>query len=272
MDYLLDKLRKLDFLKTATITDRSGKVVDGKEAWNVIKEALLTLETELENTSQLNAQIEQMNWQVAEIRDQQERMEEVASTTVDTAEEIYNAREQIRVAHEKLEIQKEELRVLSITDPLTGVFNRRYLMEYLAGFGEMQEENFSLLMLDIDHFKKVNDTYGHAAGDIALKKFASLCKDEMPKEAILGRLGGEEFALALPGYAISVANDVGERIRKSTEKLVCEEDGKHFSFTVSIGASCVQLSKRDDVDLLTHADRVLYEAKEGGRNRVVSAS
>ncbi|MCG8492798.1 MAG: GGDEF domain-containing protein [Sneathiellales bacterium] len=272
MDYLLEKLRKLDFLETATITDKSGNSVDGKEAWNVIKETVLTLETALENTDQLNVQIEQMTWQIAEIRDQQERMEEVASTTVDTAEEIYNAREQIRIAHEKLEIQKEELRLLSITDSLTGAYNRRYLMEYLADFGEKQEENFSLLMLDIDHFKKVNDTYGHASGDAALKEFVGLCMNVMPEEAILGRLGGEEFALALPGLSLIAATEIGEKIRKSTEALICEEDGNRFSFTVSIGASCIQLSKRDSMDLLTHADKLLYDAKEGGRNTVVFAT
>jgi len=272
MNDLLENLRKLDFLETATITDPSGKVVDEKETWTVIKEAMLTLETEIEKNKQLNSQIEQMTWQLAEIRDQQERMEEVAATTVDTAEEIYNAREQIRIAHEKLEIQKEELRLLSITDPLTGAFNRRYLMEYLTDFGEKQDENFSLLMLDIDHFKKVNDTYGHSAGDFALKKFAHLCKDEMPENSVFGRLGGEEFALALPGCAISAATKIGEKIRKSTEEMICEDEGKRFSFTVSIGASCVQYSKRDSMDLLSHADRLLYDAKESGRNRVVSAT
>ncbi len=243
-----------------------------KEIVRDLREAANHIEKLSEEIDTLNTNLEEAGWQLAEYRDHNERMEEVATSTVDTAEEIYNAREQIRIAHEQLEIQKEELNLLAITDPLTGVYNRRYLMSYIEEQSAVKGENLSILMMDIDLFKAVNDTYGHHAGDLALKTFTDLCLSHLPVESILGRLGGEEFAMALPGISVENAGDIAEKIRKKTEETVCHENDREFSFTVSIGVSCSKLAKGAKTDLLSHADNALYQAKETGRNQVVIAS
>ena len=237
-----------------------------------MREAAAHIEDLSVEISELRTKLEKAGWQLAEYRDQHERMEEIASSNVDTAEEIYNAREQIKRAHKQLEIQKEELRLLAITDPLTGAYNRRYLMSYLEEQSAVRNENLSLLMMDIDHFKSVNDTFGHHAGDIALKAFSDLCMAHLPEDAILGRLGGEEFAMALPDIALPQATDIAEGVRQETSELICHEGPADFGITVSIGVSCIKEAQKVGIDLLSHADKALYKAKETGRNQVIAAA
>ena len=169
---------------------------------------------------------------------------------------------------------EQELRRMATTDPLTGLWNRRRFMELsetelsrLRRYGRP----VSVLMLDIDHFKAVNDTHGHAAGDEALCQLADICRSTLRETDHLGRLGGEEFAALLPETGLDEAADVAERLRQrlaaSAFPLSC---GITLRITVSIGvASCAD----DDTAIdraLGRADRALYRAKNSGRNRVAT--
>ncbi len=172
--------------------------------------------------------------------------------------------------------QKElELRLtgLATTDPLTGVNNRLQFNE--LGNKEIKRSKrsglpLSVLMLDIDHFKHINDTYGHAFGDEALVFFTNTVKSILRESDILGRIGGEEFAVVLPETDKEAAFHVAERIRGAVAEGSLMINGERIGFTVSTGLA----SLTDRVDrletLLIEADGALYKAKESGRNRVIS--
>lgn len=161
----------------------------------------------------------------------------------------------------------------AITDDLTGVSNRRYLFEEGTNvFVQSQQSNqpFSLLMLDIDHFKSVNDTYGHSTGDIAICTLVKTCQKSLRSQDLIGRIGGEEFVIVLPNTPLSGATDLAERLRRTIEGLVVEtEDGFSFAMTISIGVTAYDATAKDFATLLSYADAALYQAKGLGRNRVV---
>ena len=170
-----------------------------------------------------------------------------------------------------------ELRRLATTDPLTGVFNRRQFFE--SGRQEFlrarrYDKTLSLLMLDIDHFKVVNDRWGHATGDRVLVALAEIIGAIVRDQDTIGRLGGEEFAVILPETESSGALTSAERLRAAVEQtaIACaSDDGEVFRVTVSIG---VAASTSDDVSfeaVLACADKRLYAAKGSGRNRVVAS-
>lgn len=170
---------------------------------------------------------------------------------------------------------EEELRRLATTDPLTGVNNRRRYTEISER--EMTrckryQHPLCVLMLDADHFKNVNDTYGHEAGDRVLKALANACVAELRDVDVLGRFGGEEFTVTLPETSMETALEAAERLRVKLAATEVElDDGQCISFTVSIGASCLSDQSENLADLLNRADAALYKAKEEGRNRVVAA-
>lgn len=167
---------------------------------------------------------------------------------------------------------EEELKRLATTDPLTGASNRRHFLECAENEirrGRRYGLPLSFLMLDIDHFKNVNDTYGHASGDKVLKHFVNVCTELMRETDYFGRLGGEEFGALLIQSDEKDAHHVAERIRETLAATIVEDGGNAISFTVSIGLCCAPKSERDLADLMVCADRALYEAKNSGRNRVV---
>lgn len=170
----------------------------------------------------------------------------------------------------ELEKQRRE----SITDPLTGLFNRRGMeLEMARVFGLSQDGPAAMLVLDIDHFKKINDTYGHAVGDVVIRKVAETMTSMTPKDAVSVRFGGEEFIVLLPGASPELARAVGEKIRQTIERLrlIRRHDKLAISaFTISIGVAT--RTGGDTLDtLFDRADKALYEAKSSGRNRVISA-
>jgi diguanylate cyclase (GGDEF)-like protein len=129
---------------------------------------------------------------------------------------------------------------------------------------------FSLLMLDLDHFKRINDQWGHAVGDEALRQFADSVRCCLRAQDVAGRLGGEEFAILLPETGENVAMPVAERIRARMEQTPVPTEPGYCTVTVSIGVT--QVEDGDDLEaLLRRADEALYAAKERGRNRVVSS-
>ncbi|MBI3444616.1 MAG: GGDEF domain-containing protein [Magnetospirillum sp.] len=165
-----------------------------------------------------------------------------------------------------------ELEVLATRDPLTGINNRRHF-DHLAGLeldhARRMGRSFSLLALDIDHFKRINDTWGHAAGDEALKSFVAACRVALREYDILGRVGGEEFAVALPHTGLDGARVIAERLRRQVEEMVVRPaKGDLFDLTVSIGISTNRDTDVSIASLLERADTALYRAKNGGRNRV----
>lgn len=159
----------------------------------------------------------------------------------------------------------------AIRDPLTSLYNRRYFEEEVFKrivAAKAQNEPFSVLMIDADHFKNVNDTYGHKTGDKVLIELASTCEKALRDVDIVARYGGEEFVVFLAGVNVQKGAIVADRLRESISRIVVHSDeGQEVRFTVSIGVSSYEVS--DNVDtLIKTADEALYKAKENGRNRV----
>jgi diguanylate cyclase (GGDEF)-like protein len=166
----------------------------------------------------------------------------------------------------------------ALQDPLTGLYNRRHLDERLAAElagAQRHGRPLSILMIDIDHFKEVNDAHGHLAGDEALKMVAFILRAAVRKEDVLARYGGEEFVVVARETQLEGAHALAERIRRAVERSHCDWQGIELGVTVSIGVTVsVGLTEfvagRSDREVLETADRALYLAKEGGRNRVVA--
>jgi diguanylate cyclase (GGDEF)-like protein len=176
----------------------------------------------------------------------------------------------------KLEESQKELVDLATLDGLTGVFNRREFNKRLQvelNQAERQGYCCALIMFDIDHFKKLNDTHGHQSGDEALKCFAALLKQQVRPGDLVARYGGEEFGVILPHTTIQEAILVAERLRQAVElEPVPISLTKTLQITSSIGVSAFPEDAGDPSSLLEAADQALYAAKRGGRNQVVSYS
>ena len=168
---------------------------------------------------------------------------------------------------------QQRLSALASSDPLTGFLNRRSFDARLAEEIERSRRSgapLSVLALDLDRFKSVNDTWGHPAGDTVLKTACRSAESAIRSSDILARLGGEEFAILLPNTDSAGAREVGERVRAAIEAAVADHDGLELRITSSIGAATLGEGE-DATTLLTHADGALYVAKHSGRNRVVEA-
>lgn len=169
---------------------------------------------------------------------------------------------------------EEQLMALSRIDVLTGAYNRGHFMEKSEDVIKLVKRYrliASMIMMDLDYFKTINDRYGHYGGDIALKAFAEVCQSEIREADIFGRLGGEEFALMLPETPIEQAGILAERIRRATESLRIPIDGQEMRITVSIGFAEIGNDDHALENALRKADRALYQAKEEGRNKVCEA-
>lgn len=177
----------------------------------------------------------------------------------------------VKRLQDELRIRNVELEAASRTDALTGLPNRRHLQEQLvaaASSARRRGDAMSVLMVDVDHFKRVNDLLGHAGGDEVLRRVALSLAIACRAEDVAGRWGGEEFLVVAPGTDTKGAAALAERIRESTASMVVTEGDKLIAVTVSIGVA----SGSGDVDgVVREADRALYEAKETGRDRVVTS-
>jgi diguanylate cyclase (GGDEF)-like protein len=170
---------------------------------------------------------------------------------------------------------QESLHRLATTDPLTGLYNRRsffdQLHQELSRAGRYRRP-LTLLFLDVDHFKEINDRHGHPAGDQALKSLALLLQAESRRNDIVGRIGGEEFATVLVECGLDQAREAAERLRRQVERLRVDSDQGPLSMTVSIGLAQAVSDQERLEQLLKRADRALYQAKRQGRNRVSAAA
>jgi len=177
-----------------------------------------------------------------------------------------------RLAHE-LQKYQDKLSELASIDSLTGAYNRRNLYEFgelESGISRRYHHHLSVLMMDMDHFKAVNDQYGHAAGDMVLREICGVIQKTLRQTDRMGRLGGEEFGVILPHTDLKEAQLLAERIRRMVESSPILFEGQAIPVTVSIGVAELSTSDQNLEDLIKTADTALYQAKTAGRNCVIA--
>jgi len=177
---------------------------------------------------------------------------------------------QLRLLIDRAHLYKK-LEKISLTDSLTHLPNRRYFMErYEDEFRRSEKFKFDLsfLMVDIDHFKNYNDTFGHLAGDVILREVANLLKENIREIDFVGRFGGEEFSIFLPQTSKEQAISVSERLREKIAESEIQAYDEKVKLTISIGVATFPENSRDKDLLIEVADKALYQAKQKGRNRV----
>jgi two-component system cell cycle response regulator len=184
---------------------------------------------------------------------------------------LYTALEE---ANQQLQAANDQLLKLSVTDDRTSLYNDRYLRQRLTEeFKRSMRYGtaLSLILLDLDHFKKINDRYGHDCGDAILRQFGEILVDNAREIDIVGRYGGEEFLMVLPNTDGIKAAIVGERVRKATEDFLFRYQDQIIRLTASAGISSVPTNReiREEEQFVRSADGALYRAKEGGRNKVI---
>ena len=196
--------------------------------------------------------------------------------TSDRVELLARLRAHRKLAHtiRQLEISQRELREQANTDTLTGLANRRFFTQIAnkeLSLMRRQKEYFAVLMMDIDHFKTVNDTYGHAAGDYVLVQVASTLSKTIREEDMVARIGGEEFVVGSPYTNRLAAIVLAERLRKAIEELDIQFEGNQIPVTISVGIALMPQDGDNLEDVLAAADERLYTAKQNGRNRFCAA-
>lgn len=195
---------------------------------------------------------------------------------IERNELLARARTQVRRRRfqDRLRANYEASLSMAVTDALTGLYNRRYLEVHLQKLLQKNQEskkNLCVLMFDIDHFKKVNDTYGHGVGDEILKIFAARIKDGLRSFDLVARTGGEEFLAILPDTTQDMALLIAERLRRSIAErpFNCSAPEGRLSITTSMGGALIEPGQNDVIAVMERADKMLYEAKNGGRNCTV---
>lgn len=198
-------------------------------------------------------------------------------------ERLQASNSKINSANKRLTQLNSQLRKLATTDSLTQLYNRRFIDDWMLNHAFTSDSiNIicSILLLDIDHFKRINDTYGHDSGDKVLKHLAAVLKEANDDKNLVGRYGGEEFIIVMPGTDTQDAMQAAERIRKKIEAASVTIDSKPISTTISVGISTIHLSTMNSREreitpaeailsgraLATQADKALYAAKDMGRN------
>ncbi len=188
---------------------------------------------------------------------------------------LRRSREELDSVNQMLKEKNRALHQLSITDDLTGLYNRKHLMETLSSEvirSGRHRHPFTLLIIDIDHFKQVNDTHGHQSGDEVLCRLAAVFRETIRDCDYVARYGGEEFIILLTEIEPQLSLDAAERIRKRTAQETIHSGGESISVSVSIGAAFFPGDGDTPQTLIQKADRALYAAKESGRNRVKKAA
>ena len=200
-------------------------------------------------------------------RDQREH--EVAARLQGLAERVASMEQEAQGYRDHLEVQRQK----ALIDPLTGLPNRAAWserLEYEVNTWHQQGNSLSLAMLDLDHFKRINDSYGHLAGDKVLKIIANVLNKRLRPTDFIARFGGEEFVLLMPDSALGDALELGERLRAAIEACPFHFKGERVTITMSIGMAQFQPGERSDL-ALKRADEALYRAKAAGRNQVQAA-
>jgi diguanylate cyclase len=201
--------------------------------------------------------------------------ETIANMVMNVIGEIVHANQGLQskldTAEGRLQDQAVEIEAhisRSLTDPLTGLPNRREFNERLEermSAWQRRREEFSLLLLDVDHFKKLNDSYGHLAGDQVLATLGSVLRGAIRREDAVARYGGEEFAVLLPNTTMEQASLVAEKVREAVERTTANHNEQRITITISGGLATIQPNERMET-LVQRADEALYAAKAAGRN------
>lgn len=177
---------------------------------------------------------------------------------------------------ESRSLSEKKLYEMGVMDPVTNIYNKRYLLDRIReefSFARRKKgTQLSLIIFDIDHFKTLNDTFGHLAGDVVLQKMCAEVSKAIRTDDIFARYGGEEFIIVMRDAPLERARDLAERIRVLVEGLKIIYEGKDISLTISCGISIFKETQRDYLSMIADADRCLYEAKTAGRNRVSGPS
>ena len=187
---------------------------------------------------------------------------------------LRQSRDELDQMNTTLKKRNKKLHELSVTDSLTGLYNHKHLMDKLASEvtrSERHNHPFAVLMIDIDYFKKYNDTYGHQAGDDVLRRMASIFTESIRSSDYAARYGGEEFMILLPETGIDEALQGAKRIRKQLAKETFGDDKKKIPITISMGVATYPEHGEDPATLVSKADGALYQAKKAGRDRVIRA-
>lgn len=203
----------------------------------------------------------------------QEVLDAQQSEQLDLSYSIEERNLELEIALRELSEKNAELEKLSAIDPLTNLMNRRFFDKRMVAESRRSKREMTILgiaMLDIDHFKHINDTYGHPCGDYCLKVFAEVLKQTVKRPSdVICRYGGEEFVLILPNTDDSGLEQLLEKVRSTLEAKQIHFEGHSFSMTVSIGGCAQIISKENEHEsILAFADKQLYRAKESGRNQV----
>jgi len=257
-------------------------IKNGNQVLSVVKKLVDKVEIKTEGNGLIKVSIikwlkDNKRFSPEELREISNELEEKTSAySLDKLQienqELIKLLDELKRSKKELEKSKEKLQRLSITDPLTGVYNRRFLYNFLKKeFERAKRYNLSLscLMVDIDHFKNLNDTYGHRAGDLMLKKLTAFLKKKLRKIDLVARYGGEEFVIVLPETPLKMALVGAERMRKGVEEeMQVSINGESIRITISIGVSSFTQQEKDEESLIRKADEALYRAKKWGRNRV----
>ena len=196
---------------------------------------------------------------------------ELENRVMERTVELSNANEKMQEQLQKINILQEKLREEAIRDPLTGLFNRRYLEDTLVReISRAQRGNYDIgfMFLDIDHFKQINDLYGHSAGDLVLMTLSKQLKSQTRVGDIPCRIGGEEFLLVLPGMPEEKTRLRAEDFRKQIQAMRIPYEGIFLNLTASIGMASYPKNGENWEGLYHTADQALYRAKQKGRNRV----
>jgi diguanylate cyclase (GGDEF)-like protein len=174
---------------------------------------------------------------------------------------------------DKLDEVQSHLVLQATTDELTGLMNRRNILRRLDEEQQRAirlQEDLCIMIIDLDHFKRINDTYGHLCGDVVLKRAAAGIRDTVRTYDIIGRIGGEEFLIISPGVPMEETINLAERVRRLISELEIEQGEQKITVTVSAGVTTLESDDMGVVPMMMRADRALYMAKEQGRNRVVA--
>lgn len=189
--------------------------------------------------------------------------------------DLKNAEKELEYVNHEFEVLNNKLKELSVIDELSGLYNRRHFYDTLTKTmkifsrvrGRGYSSTFSLVIMDIDNFKTVNDTYGHLVGDLAIKHIAELIKKNTRLSDYVFRYGGDEFAVILPDTDVVGSKNLAERLRETVQASPLQFNGTFLSMTLSLGASTF-LDQVDSMEIVQEADMKLYESKNKGRNCV----